>query len=321
MPILDLRMIQSRQLDAIFEDAQRLWLDELHWDYRPSLQLIRKFIDSRSLSGYAAFANHQPASIKSTAPAMGYGFYVLEETKALIGDLFVSPQYPQLEISREILQEIMATLQGVPHLERIEAQLIPFGMSLDPILKDLGFTLHTRDFMILPLSEARLESAPISAGMRIDPWNDQYFEACAKLIHLSYVNHVDSVINDQYHSEAGALRFLKNIVVLPGCGQFQPDASFVLRPLASDRLIGAVLTSMVSHGVGHTTQLCVLPGYQGHGLGLRLMEASIRALLSRKFHALTLTVTADNRQAVRLYEGLGFRKIKSFAAAVWKALG
>jgi ribosomal protein S18 acetylase RimI-like enzyme len=50
-----------------------------------------------------------------------------------------------------------------------------------------------------------------------------------------------------------------------------------------------------------------------------MMEASIRALRSRRFHALSLTVTAQNDRAVRLYERLGFRTIKSFAAAVWEA--
>jgi ribosomal protein S18 acetylase RimI-like enzyme len=36
-----------------------------------------------------------------------------------------------------------------------------------------------------------------------------------------------------------------------------------------------------------------------------------------KFKELTLTVTADNRAAVELYEKLGFRTIKSFTAGVW----
>jgi len=42
------------------------------------------------------------------------------------------------------------------------------------------------------------------------------------LIYLSYANHVDGVINDQYRSRLGALKFLKNIILLPGCGQFVP---------------------------------------------------------------------------------------------------
>jgi len=75
----------------------------------------------------------------------------------------------------------------------------------------------------------------------------------------------------------------------------------------------------VAHGVGHTTQICVMPGYQGHGIGRYLMEAAIQALQSRRFDALSLTVTSRNSAAVRLYEDLGFRTIKTFAAGVWQA--
>jgi len=87
--------------------------------------------------------------------------------------------------------------------------------------------------------------------------------------------------------------------------------------LPDDDLIAAVLTSEVSSGVGHTTQICVLPGYQGHGLGRMLMQTSSDALRTMKFRELTLTVTTENRSAVQLYESLGFTTIRTFTAGVW----
>ena len=130
---------------------------------------------------------------------------------------------------------------------------------------------------------------------------------------------MDGEINDQYRTEAGGMKFLRNIVLLPGCGQFLPEASFLVRPAMSDRLVAMVLTSTVAEGVGHTTQICVMPGYQGHGIGRQLMENSIRALRERKFESLSLTVTSVNKKAVELYEHLGFKTIKTFAAGVWQA--
>ena len=159
----------------------------------------------------------------------------------------------------------------------------------------------------------------LSNGLRIEPWNDRAFEAAARLIQLAYADHVDGQINDQYRSEAGSLKFLRNIVLLPGCGQFLPEASFLVRPATGDRLIGMILTSTVDEGVGHTTQVCVMPGYHGHGIGRQLMEHSIQALRHRHYDALSLTVTAINKHAVDLYEHLGFRTLKTFAAGVWQA--
>jgi len=310
MQIVDLRQIHSRALEPLFQEEARHWRDELHWDYLPSIDLISKFIDARSLNGYLAMKDGRPA---------GYGFYVLEDHKGLIGGLFVSSQVQQATITKELLSEMFSALRSMPLLQRIEAQLMPFGTELDPAFLSQYFRLHKRQFMLLNLADANLSGKPLSAGLRLEPWSDRAFESAARLIQLAYADHVDGTINDQYRSEAGGMKFLRNIVILPGCGQFLPEASFLVRPATSDSLIGMVLTSTVQERVGHTTQICVMPGYQKHGIGRALMEESIHALRRRHYERLSLTVTAVNSSAVDLYEHLGFRTIKKFAAGVWQA--
>jgi ribosomal protein S18 acetylase RimI-like enzyme len=310
MQIVDLRQLHSRSLEGLFQEEARRWREELHWDYRPSISLVRKFIDSHALGGYASIEDGQPT---------GYGFYVIEDHKGLIGGLFVSAERGQGATTHKLLAELLNALRSTPHLERIEAQLMPFGMELDPDFLSQYLQLHARQFMLLKLEAATMSGKLLSSGLRIEPWNERAFDSAARLIQLAYTNHVDGVINDQYRSEAGSLRFLRNIVLLPGCGQFLPEASFLVRPATGDRLVGMVLTSTVAEGVGHTTQVCVMPGYQGSGIGRHLMERSIEALRRRDYQSLSLTVTSTNRQAVELYERLGFRTVKKFAAGVWQA--
>ena len=309
MQIIDLRQMHSRSLEDLFHEEAHHWQAELHWDYKPSIELIRKFIDSHALGGFAALENGHPA---------GYGFYVLEDHKGLIGGLFVSPRQPQTPVTQKLLSEMLGTLRATPRLQRIEAQLMPFGTELDPVFLSQYFRLHPRQFMLLPLAAAKLTCQPVSSGLRLEPWSDRDFEAAAQLIHLAYADHVDSQINDQYCSEAGGLKFLRNIILLPGCGRFLPEASFLVRPAGSDRLVAMVLTSTVADRVGHTTQICVMPGYQGHGIGRALMESVILALRKRQYESLSLTVTSINKRAIELYEHLGFRTVKSFAAGVWQ---
>ncbi|MDE3171415.1 MAG: GNAT family N-acetyltransferase [Acidobacteriota bacterium] len=310
MQIVDLRQLHSKSLEELFQEEAQHWLEELRWDYRPSLDLVRKFIDSRALGGYAASENGR---------LTGYGFYVLEDHKGLIGGLYVTPRQSQGTVTERLLSEMLATLRATPRLERIEAQLMPFGSELDPNFLRQYFRLHTRQFMLLALDQAKLTGAVPSQGIRIDPWKDRALESAARLIQLAYADHVDSQINDQYRTEAGSLKFLRNIVLLPGCGRFLPEASFLARPATGDKPIGMVLTSTVAEGVGHTTQVCVAPGHQRHGLGRLLMERSIQALRQRGYQALSLTVTSSNRGAVELYERLGFRTVKTFSAGVWQA--
>lgn len=310
MQIVDLRQVHSRSLENLFREEVTRWRDELYWDYRPSIDLVRKFIDSRALGGYAAVENGETA---------GYGFYVLEDHKGLIGGLFVAAQHSRSSITERLLTEMLTALRATPRLERIEAQLMPFGAELDPAFLSQHFRLHSRQFMLLQLDKAKLSEKTISPGLRIEPWSDRQFDSAARLIQLAYANHVDGQINDQYCSESGSLRFLRNIVLLPGCGQFLPEASFMVRPVTGDRPIAMILTSTVAEGVGHTTQVCVMPGYQGSGIGRQLMEHSIQALKRRGFKSLSLTVTTINKRAVELYEHLGFRLVKTFAAGVWQA--
>jgi ribosomal protein S18 acetylase RimI-like enzyme len=308
MNIVDLRQTTVRQLEPLLQDEARHWREELHWDYRGALDLIKRFLDAHALSGCVAF---------EAGTAIGYAFYVLEEHKGLIGGLYVTPQQQQESIGRRLLDEMLFSMRALPQLHRIEAQLMPFGGPVDTALKEQGFRLYTRQFMLLDLAKRSVGMPTLKPGLRLDRWNDRYMESCAKLIYLAYASHVDGDINDQYRSRSGALRFLKNIILLPGCGQFVPNASFVLRHPGSEELVGAVLTSEVSPGVGHTTQLCVQPGFQGNGLGRILMQTSAEALRVQRFNELTLTVTTENRTAVHLYEQLGFSAIKSFTAGVW----
>lgn len=320
MSIVDLRQTNSRQIAPLLDEESRCWREELHWDYRASLELIKKFVDARSLAGSAAMEDGQIA---------GYSFYVLEEHKALLGGLYVSSRSPQLPLAQELLDDILQTVRGLPRTERIEAQLIPFGFDLSQTLAERGFCLYPRKFMLLDLRGRLTEAgakdravppraAPaVISGLRLERWDDRYFGPCARLIQLAYADHTDGEINDQYRSESGALKFLKNIILLPGCGQFQPQASFVLRPPHSHELAGVVLTSLVAPRVAHTTQICVMPGYQRNGIGRRLMEFAIEALRARGIEELSLTVTAANERAVRLYCKLGFTAIKTFTAGVW----
>jgi ribosomal protein S18 acetylase RimI-like enzyme len=309
MQIVDLRQVRSRALENLFQEEALRWREELYWDYRPSIDLIRRFVDSRALGGSVVMKDGQAA---------GYGFYVLEDHKGLIGGLFVSGHPEQGLVTQRLLHEILGALRTTPRLQRIEAQLMPFGTEIDPAFLTPDFHLHTRQFMLLPLRDAQLTRHPLSPGMRFEPWTDRVFEPAARLIQLAYADHVDAEINDQYRSETGGMKFLRNIVLLPGCGTFLPEASFVVRPAGENRLAGMILTSTVAERVGHTTQVCVMPGYHGHHIGRQLMERSIDVLRQQGYESLSLTVTTSNRRAVELYERLGFRTIKTFAAGVWK---
>src|SRR5439155_2390930 len=83
-----------------------------------------------------------------------YSFYVLEDQKGLIGGLYVSSKFPQDSIAPRLLEELLVSMRAIPHLARIEAQLMPFSGPVDTPLIGQGFHLYTRQFMLLDLHKS-----------------------------------------------------------------------------------------------------------------------------------------------------------------------
>jgi ribosomal protein S18 acetylase RimI-like enzyme len=173
--------------------------------------------------------------------------------------------------------------------------------------------------MNLALDGGRESSGrPAPAEIELRPWTDADFHSTAAVITAAYRDHVDADINDQYRTLAGSLRFLNNIVRFPGCGVFDPGSSRVAVHQPSKSVVGVILCSRVKEGVGHVTQVCVVPEHRGTGAGEALMAAAAANLESRGFGALSLTVTEANTRAVGLYRRLKFQQMKVFDAFVWE---
>jgi ribosomal protein S18 acetylase RimI-like enzyme len=313
--ILDLRHFSSADLRPLLEDEMRVWANLLSWDYSGSAEMILRYMDAKFLPGYAAV---------SRGRVFGYSFFVYENTKGVIGDLFVSEGEngaDRQEVERRLLTHVIETLQQSPGVHRIEAQLLAHeaGAAAKPF-QDQRFSRHARLFMSLPLSSPLAEESKKSLGSDIDirRWTEQDFQSAASAITAAYRNHVDSEINDQYRTLSGSLRFLNNIVRFPGCGSFDPESSFVALDRRSQAVAGVILCSRVRHDVGHVTQICVLPEYRSRGLGKSLLAATVNNLRQRSFSLLTLTVTEANSRAVELYRHLGFETKRVFDAFVWE---
>jgi ribosomal protein S18 acetylase RimI-like enzyme len=75
---------------------------------------------------------------------------------------------------------------------------------------------------------------------------------------------------------------------------------------------------MVAHDAGHITQICVAPSAKGKGAGYEMLRHSLQVLARSGAKKVSLTVTARNTDAVKLYLRMGFRTIRRFNAFVWE---
>jgi hypothetical protein len=62
MNIVDLRQTTVRQIEPLLDEEAVHWRDELHWDYRGALELIKRFLEAHALSGCVAYENGTAAN-------------------------------------------------------------------------------------------------------------------------------------------------------------------------------------------------------------------------------------------------------------------
>ena len=302
----DLRNVGAGSLAPILEEQTEAWKRELNWDFSATADLVRRYVYMQALSGYALICD---------GLVCGYAYYVYEESKGLIGDLYVLKSHRSVENENTLIEACLGAMWKMPGLRRVESQLM---MLTDPLARSVPYSGWFQSFPRCFLEAPAVPLPPhgLPRGIEIGCWTESLQEATGRLITAAYEGHIDGRINDQYRSASGARRFLTNIVQYPGCGSFYGPASFA----ATDggKLCGVSLASMVASEVGHITQVCVAPSYRSIGLGYELMRNSIWMLKQRGCRAVSLTVTAANEPALRLYRNMGFVNKRNFAAYVWE---
>ena len=326
LEILDLRHFNGSLLRPLLEAEGEVWRRRLNWEYGASTRLLMQYLDGHMLPGYAALENGR---------VTGYAFCVYEESKAVIGDVYAAAgtrlhsragvipaddEPAAQELEDRLLGHMFETLQNSPQVDRVESQLLlhPSGEH-EAVFRDAGFTLYRRMFMVQKL-DAQREIAPHSMprDLELRPWRDDDLTVAGRLISEAYADHPDSLINDQYRSPQGSMRFLHNIVRYSGCGSFAPQVSFVVCDRATRAMVGLVLGSRVSAESGHITQLCVRPQYRRRGLARTLLNLASAGFWRQGMSMVSLTVTEANLRAIELYRSEGFECRHMFDAAVWK---
>jgi ribosomal protein S18 acetylase RimI-like enzyme len=314
--VVDLRKIAARDLEPVLAEEIEEWRRDLDWDFVPSAELVRKYAGTNSLGG---------AALTVDGVVAGYGYAVLEEPRGIIGDIYVRPhlrdEFAEPELFRSLLDALIAT----PRIARMESQLMlvtPESAAIIGARDEPGKSVQMfeRRLMFRNAQFPLPSVGPLArTRFRIERWEDHFMHTAGAIIAGAYKGETDSEINAQYRSPSGARRFLSNIVEFPGCGTFHPAASFVAFYSGTGEAAGMVLSSFVASETGHISQLCVMPGFRGSGLGRELLRTSCSALFQHGAQRVSLTVTASNTSAISIYERFGFHSTRTFYAYVWEA--
>ena len=310
LSIVDLRELRGADLRPLLDQQRQYWRERFRWDFTVSAQAIINFLDNRTLHGFALVRNGLP---------VGYSYFVVEGSKALVGDVFTSYQRSDPTFEKALLIRTLETAAAYPGVNRVEGQLLGLNFELRAeTIFHHPLRIFPRWFMMLEQLRAFRAERVEPTGYSFLPWGDHYLIPVSELIASSYQGHDDARINDQYRDASGAQRFLASTTRHTGCGPFMPEASWVGVQPGSARISGACLATRIDANTGHITQLCVAPQDREHGIARELLRRTLTSLRASGCDASSLTVTASNADALKLYKQMGFRPTEHFSAFVWE---
>ena len=307
--LIELRHLSGSDLKPLLAEEAATWQEMLEWDFTPSADLVTRFVDMQSLSGFAVLVDGRVA---------GYSYFISEERKGLVGDVYVMKEHRSFTRENRLLQAVLDELVNICAARRVESQLMMLDSPLSrPMVYDSHLREFRRTFMVWERDFWGHGGSKAEEMLLFESWREERREEAAQMIAFAYQGHIDSEINDQYQTVSGARRFVGNIIQYPGCGRFFGPASCMAFRKDTGLPCGLILTSLVSEGVGHITQICVSPDSRGLGVGYELLRRALRSFADHDCSKVSLTVTSSNTQAIRLYERMGFRRTREFAAHVW----
>lgn len=302
-----LREAPAGELRPLLDEEAALWHEELGWDFAEVRAAVSGGIERGTLSG----------RVMADGPrAVAYSYYMVDPSRVIVGSIFATRALRGQGLEDELADAVIEDARGERGSGRIECQtLFCTARSADETFGRQGFASRARHYMRRDLGSEAPAPGRLPPGIVLRPLRRDDLPAAAEVIYQSHKGSVDAALNMTYATPATCRSFVDTLVVRSGCGQFDAEASrFACGPRGP---LGVLIASRLARTNGHVCQVSVSPAAQGSGLGGALVALALDAFRRQGLASATLSVTATNERAHRLYERLGFTVQRAFAAHAW----
>src|SRR3954447_17032815 len=96
--VVELSRVSSEELEPVLQEERLTWRSTLRWDFGSSAELVRRFVRIQALAGFALVIGGQ---------VVGYSYYVVEDRKGLIGDLYILREFTCPEHEDALLSAVL----------------------------------------------------------------------------------------------------------------------------------------------------------------------------------------------------------------------
>lgn len=171
--------------------------------------------------------------------------------------------------------------------------------------------------MQFDLRHAQLEPAVAPAGFELVPWRSALLAAHAEAKFRSFRNELDANVFPCLGESEGCLRLMKEISCRQG---FIPESTWLATyrdpETGKKENCGTVQGIREKIDVGSIQNIGIVQAHRGKGIGSAIVKKSLQGFQSVGIKIVTLEVTEKNTGALRLYERLGFRIMRTVYKSV-----
>ena len=171
--------------------------------------------------------------------------------------------------------------------------------------------------MQFDLRNASFDDIVVPAQFEFHPWSEFLLPAHAEAKYRSFRNEIDANVFPCLGNSDGCLRLMREISCRQG---FVPQSTWLAtykNPNTGRKENCATVQGIrESIDVGSIQNIGVVGGHRGQGIGSLIVRHSLRGFQSVGIKIVTLEVTANNTGAIRLYDRLGFRILRTVFKSV-----
>ena len=176
----------------------------------------------------------------------------------------------------------------------------------------MGMTYFKRFRMEIDLSGALPPAPQMPADYDLIPWRPDLLEVHAETKYQSFRTEIDANVFPCLGEREGCLRLMREISRKDG---FLPVstwlASYQGSTMRSPEYCGTVQGICDRQGMGAIQNLGITAEHRGRAVGSRLLHAALEGFQQAGLRRAYLEVTAHNTGAIRLYQRVGFRKVRT----------
>ena len=176
----------------------------------------------------------------------------------------------------------------------------------------MSVTYFKRYRMQIDLREQVVPGDELPEGYRLYRWDPALIGGHAEAKYQSFRYEVDANVFPCLGDLNGCRKLMHEISCKDG---FLPQTTWLMGYAAGDiratTYCGTIQGIHDQRGVGSIQNVGIAPDHRGRGLGTHLLMHSLAGFFALGIRQVTLEVTAQNEGAIRLYQRMGFRTVRT----------